>query len=51
MSDTDTDVGRRCERISLDMIDGKDIVSKGILTFQRFVGGITFSDAVLRNVS
>ena len=41
MSDADTDVGRRCERISLDMIDGKDIVSKGILTFQIFICRIT----------
>ena len=39
----DTDVGGRCKRISLYMIDGKDIMPKLVTAFQRFVGGITFS--------
>ena len=39
----DTDVGGRCKRISLYMVDGKDIMPKLVTAFQRFVGGITFS--------
>ena len=39
----DTDVGRRCKRIPLYMINGKDIMPKLVTAFQRFVSGITFS--------